>query len=118
VNIRPLKNSRGEITGAINCFYNITERRVLEDALLARALELARADRSKDEFLAMLAHELRNPLAPLRNAAEILRTPGADAAECAEAHAILARQLQNMARMLDDLPDVSRITAGKIELRR
>jgi CheY-like chemotaxis protein/two-component sensor histidine kinase len=79
---------------------------------------MARADQSKNEFLAMLAHELRNPLAPLRNAAEILRTPGASAEECAQAQAIMARQLANMTRMLDDLLDVSRITAGKIELRR
>ncbi len=99
-------------------FTDISERRALEDSLVVRALEMAQADRSKDEFLAMLAHELRNPLAPLRNAAEILRTPGAEAAERAEAQAIMARQIDNMARMLDDLLDVSRITAGKIELRR
>jgi signal transduction histidine kinase len=58
---------------------DITERRKLEDSLHARAADLAQADRSKDEFLAMLAHELRNPLAPLRNAAEILRSPTASA---------------------------------------
>jgi signal transduction histidine kinase len=64
---------------------DITERRMLEDSLVARASDLVRADRSKDEFLAMLAHELRNPLAPLRNAAEILpcsrTTAGASADE-------------------------------------
>ena len=62
-------------------FPDITERRMLEDSLAARASDLVRADRSKDEFLAMLAHELRNPLAPLRNAAEILQTTGASADE-------------------------------------
>jgi PAS domain S-box-containing protein len=116
VNILPLKNERGEITGAINCFYNITERRLLEDTLAARVEELARADRSKDEFLAMLAHELRNPLAPLRNAAEILTTPGATPDEWAQAQGIMARQFANMTRLLDDLLDVSRFTRGKIEL--
>ena len=118
LNIHPLKNERGEITGAINCFYDISERRVMEDALVARAAELAQADRSKDEFLAMLAHELRNPLASLRNAVEILHTPATDAAECEQAHTIMARQLENMTRLLDDLLDISRITSGKIELRR
>ena len=71
VTFAPLKNEQGEIIGAITAFYDITERRMLEDSLLSRAADLAQADRSKDEFLAMLAHELRNPLAPLRNAAEI-----------------------------------------------
>lgn len=76
------------------------------------------ADRSKDEFLAMLAHELRNPLAPLRNAAEILKVPDLPASEREEAQHILGRQIENMSRMIDDLLDVSRITEGKIELRR
>jgi len=116
--VSPIVDSQGVIVGAAKIARDISERRVLEDALVARAEELAQADRSKDEFLAMLAHELRNPLAPLRNAAEIFRTPGADAAECAEAQGIMARQIENMTRMLDDLLDVSRITAGKIELRR
>jgi signal transduction histidine kinase/ActR/RegA family two-component response regulator len=118
VNIRSLKNERAEVTGVINCFYDITERRLLENSLVARAADLARADRSKDEFLAMLAHELRNPLAPLRNAAEILRATNATADMREQAHQILARQIENMSRMIDDLLDVSRITEGKIELRR
>ena len=112
------RDSEGKPAAVLENITDITLRRELEDSLAARVLELARADRSKDEFLAMLAHELRNPLAPLRNAAEILRTFGADAAECAEAQGIMARQLENMTRLLDDLLDVSRITAGKIELRR
>jgi two-component system CheB/CheR fusion protein len=112
------RDSDGNPAAVMENLTDITARRAMEDALAERALQLARADRSKDEFLAMLAHELRNPLAPLRTAAEILRTPGADAAECAQAQAIMARQLENMTRLLDDLLDVSRITAGKIELRR
>ena len=114
----PLKDATGEITGAITAFYDITERRLLEDSLAARAADLARADRSKDEFLAMLAHELRNPLAPLRNAAEILRSTGASPEAIAQAQAILTRQIENMSRMVDDLLDVARITEGKIILRR
>jgi len=102
----------------LTSYTDITERRMLEDSLAARASDLVRADRSKDEFLAMLAHELRNPLAPLRNAAEILQTPGARADECGQAQRIIGRQIGNMTRMIDDLLDVSRITEGKIKLHR
>jgi signal transduction histidine kinase len=101
----------------LTSYTDITERRMLEESLGARASDLVRADRSKDEFLAMLAHELRNPLAPLRNAAEILQTPGASADERGQAQRIIGRQIENMTRMIDDLLDVSRITEGKIELR-
>jgi PAS domain S-box-containing protein len=97
---------------------DITARRKLEDSLAAHAKEMARADRSKDEFLAMLAHELRNPLAPLRNAAEILQTSNATEDERRQAQHIIGRQIENMSRMIDDLLDVSRITEGKIELRK
>ncbi len=116
-NFAALKDGRGEITGVITSFIDITERRLLEDALVARAADLVRAGRSKDEFLAMLAHELRNPLAPLRNAAEIFRTTAAGTDAREEAQHILARQIENMSRMIDDLLDVSRITEGKIDLR-
>jgi signal transduction histidine kinase len=87
------------------------------DALLAQAAELKEADRRKDEFLATLAHELRNPLAPLRHGLDLLRRDpmGADAA------AILGtmdRQLGHLVRLIDDLLDVSRVSRGKITLRR
>ncbi|MES2572220.1 MAG: ATP-binding protein, partial [Verrucomicrobiota bacterium] len=107
-----------ETNSILTSFTDITERHALESALAGRAAELARADRSKDEFLAMLAHELRNPLAPLRNATEILQTPDASSGEREQARHIIARQIENMSRMIDDLLDVSRITEGKIELRR
>ncbi|MEO8038560.1 MAG: ATP-binding protein [Betaproteobacteria bacterium] len=82
----------------------------------ARA-QLQSADRQKDEFLAMLAHELRNPLAPIRNASEILSRAGpADTHEAAIA--IVQRQVANLTRLVDDLLDISRITQGRIELRR
>jgi two-component system CheB/CheR fusion protein len=112
------RDPEGNPVAVLENITDITARRELEDSLAARAEELARADRSKDEFLAMLAHELRNPLAPLRNAAEILRTPGASAEACSQAQAILARQIENMTRMTDDLLDVARITKGKVELRK
>jgi PAS domain S-box-containing protein len=97
---------------------DVTARRQMENSLVSQADQLARADRSKDEFLAMLAHELRNPLAPLRNAAEILHLSESSPEERHHAQSIMRRQLENMTRMIDDLLDVSRITEGKIELRR
>jgi PAS domain S-box-containing protein len=103
---------------AVVCYFaDVSERRAMEAALASHAADLVRADRNKDEFLAMLAHELRNPLAPLRNAAEILRTTDADADASEHARQILDRQIENMTRMIDDLLDVSRITEGRIELR-
>ncbi len=112
------RDREGHPGAVVENITDITERRALEDALAARAEDLARADRAKDEFLAMLAHELRNPLAPLRNATEILQTAEATAAERKQAQHIIGRQIENMSRMIDDLLDISRITEGKIELRK
>ncbi len=80
--------------------------------------ELRQADRLKDEFLAMLAHELRNPLAPVRNALQIMRQPRATTVMLQQAQDMAERQVQHMARLLDDLLDVSRISRGKIELHK
>jgi len=79
---------------------------------------LREADRRKDEFLATLAHELRNPLAPIRNAAELLELHGADDAQRQWAREVIARQVKRMGLLLDDLLDVSRITRGRLELRK
>jgi PAS domain S-box-containing protein len=95
----------------------IIERKQAEAALAEQTEELLRSDRSKDEFLAMLAHELRNPLAPIRHATEILHSAAAGPAEVERARQLIARQTENMSRMIDDLLDVSRINQGKIELR-
>ena len=86
------------------------ERREAEEALRV-------ADRRKDEFLAMLAHELRNPLAPLRNALEILKRSGGTSPVAQEARQMMERQLRQMVRLVDDLLDVSRITTGKLALK-
>ncbi|MFL5505506.1 MAG: ATP-binding protein, partial [Gemmatimonadales bacterium] len=75
-------------------------------------------DRRKDEFLATLSHELRNPLAPIRSAAELLGHPGVQAEQVTWAQRVIHRQSTHMARLLDDLLDVARITQGKLELRR
>ncbi len=96
----------------------IIERKQAEEVLAEHTVGLIDAARSKDEFLAMLAHELRNPLAPIRNATEILQNPTASPAERDRAQHLISRQTENMSRILDDLLDVSRITEGKIDLRR
>jgi PAS domain S-box-containing protein len=94
------------------------DRQKRDGEALRRAHEaLQQADRRKDEFLATLAHELRNPLAPLRNAVEILQSPQS-AASAAKVHQMMRRQIDHMVRLVDDLMEVSRITSGKIELQR
>lgn len=85
---------------------------------LAAEAALRDADRRKDEFLATLAHELRNPLAPVRSAAKVLRAPGADTNTRELATSIIERQIQTMASLLDDLLDVAKITRGQIALHR
>ena len=88
----------------------------LENARLYEAVR--EADRRKDEFLAMLAHELRNPLAPIRNALHILGMPEANSGILAQARGMMERQIEQLIRLVDDLLDVSRIMRGKIELRK
>ena len=88
----------------------------LENAELVQALR--DADRRKDEFLAVLAHELRNPLAPVRNAVEILRASESASPHVQWTHDVIDRQVRQITRLVDDLLDVSRIARGKIELRR
>jgi signal transduction histidine kinase/ActR/RegA family two-component response regulator len=79
---------------------------------------LRQADRRKDEFLAMLAHELRNPLAPIRNGLQILQLATQDSDEVGQTREMMSRQVQHLTRLVDDLLDVSRITRGKVELRK
>jgi signal transduction histidine kinase len=86
--------------------------------LSARAEALAESDRRKDEFLAMLGHELRNPLGAIANAAQVLRQVGPDDPPVRRSVDVIQRQMQHLARLVDDLLDVSRITRGKVELRR
>jgi CheY-like chemotaxis protein/two-component sensor histidine kinase len=95
----------------VSIFRDISERRRSEQILLD-------ADRRKDEFLATLAHELRNPLAPIRNAMRIISGRADADANVGKAKEVVERQLKHMVRLIDDLMDVSRITRGKLELRR
>jgi PAS domain S-box-containing protein len=95
---------------------DVTERKKSEEQLRDTLLALEDADHRKDQFLAMLAHELRNPLGPMLNTTHLLGIPGLAADKAQQARVILERQVRHMARLLDDLLDVSRITRGKIEL--
>jgi signal transduction histidine kinase/ActR/RegA family two-component response regulator len=97
---------------------DITERKALEDALRHRAIQLSEADRRKNEFLATLAHELRNPLAPIRNGLQILRLCPEDPQATGQALDMMDRQLSQMVRLIDDLLDLSRVSRGTIELRK
>ena len=107
----PILDDAGAITGVVLVFRDATEERAAKNALLL-------ADRKKDEFLATLAHELRNPLAPIRQAAALATHPDTTPEQVRWSHAVIARQTAHMARLLDDLLDVSRITRGRLEVRR
>jgi PAS domain S-box-containing protein len=107
----PIRDAAGTVLGAVLVFRDITERRDTEH-------RLREADQRKDEFLAVLAHELRNPLAPLRHALEILHLAHDDPAAVEQVGGIMERQLQHMVRLIDDLLDVSRIAGNRLELRR
>ena len=109
--VEPLYDSEGAPIGCVSVCVDLTERRRAE-ALMRET------DRRKDEFLASLSHELRNPLAPLRNALDELRRSGGDPLTAGRAYAIMERQLFQLVRLTDDLLDVSRITRNQIELRR
>lgn len=97
---------------------DITERKVMEDELRRVAANLSDADRRKTEFLAILAHELRNPLAPIRNAVQVMRLTAGDGQATSSASEMLERQVGQLVRLVDDLLDVSRISRGKIELKK
>jgi PAS domain S-box-containing protein len=103
--------SDGEPVRMLGVSMDITDRKRTEEALRA-------ADRKKDEFLATLAHELRNPLAPIRNAVKILKAKGPPQPELQWGRDVIDRQVQLMARLLEDLLDVSRISRNNLELRK
>ena len=110
-NAAPLHRATGEVRGAVGVFVDVTERRIAER-------ESEEASRRKDEFLATLAHELRNPLAPLRNAASIIRQRGKGDDRLQRASDVIERQIVHMTRLVDDLLDVARITRGLVALQK
>jgi len=113
-----LPDATGQPIAFATVSQDVTERKRLEDNLRRLAADLSDADRRKNEFLAMLAHELRNPLAPISNATRALRLSDVDGGGLQAAAAMLERQVGQMARLVEDLLDMSRITRGKIELRK
>lgn len=114
----PIEDAHGEIIEWFGTTSDITERKLAE-AEIARAEDKLREEaRQKDEFLAMLAHELRNPLAPITNASELLLHTVKDQGRARVAIEMIRRQALHLTRMVDDLLDVSRITQGRIQLKR
>jgi PAS domain S-box-containing protein len=107
----------GGETVVLETDHPITERKRMEEALRARARELTDADLRKSEYLALLAHELRNPLASIGNSILVVRTPGVDPSSAARALGLMDRQLRGLARMIDDLIDVEGVTRGKVRLQ-
>lgn len=107
----PIIDAEGAMYGAVNVLVDVTDQKRTEESL-------REANRYKDEFIAMLAHELRNPLAPIRNALEVLKRHVSVSDESAQVFGIVERQMRQMARLVDDLMDVSRITRNHLELRK
>ena len=107
----PIRDATGTISGAVMVFHDVTQRRRAEKAL-------KEADQKKDHFLAILAHELRNPLVPIRNGLQILNLAGNDLTIAENARSIMDQALNQLVRLVDDLLDVSRITTGKLKLRK
>jgi signal transduction histidine kinase len=118
VSIDPLFDDQGRLVGAVNAFSDTTALKRAEQALRDSEARLQEQDRRKNEFLAMLAHELRNPLAPIRNGVEILRCSDKDADAAGPLLDVMARQIDQLVRLVDDLLDVSRISLGMITLYR
>lgn len=106
---------RRSATGELVCWFGVTtdihDQKVMQQ-------QLREADRRKDEFLALLSHELRNPLSPIRNAVQVMRRRGGDDTELAWCRDVIERQTEHLTRLVDDLLDVSRITSGKVRLQR
>jgi len=111
-------NAQGEVDFVVGTNLDVTERKIAEIQLQQLAADLSEADRRKDEFLATLAHELRNPLAPIRNGLQLMKLAGGQPATIEKTRAMMERQLTQMVRLIDDLMDVSRISLGKLELHK
>ncbi len=122
--ISPIRNATGQVIGASKVARDLTalrdahdQQQRLEEGLRAASTELTDQNRRKDEFIATLAHELRNPLAAVRTSVSILRSPRLETNTLEITRLILERQVTQMARLLDDLLDVSRVTRGRLDLR-
>jgi len=113
-----LNDSNGGLRGFTKIFRDLTDEKRVADNLRRLATNLAETDRRKTEFLATLAHELRNPLAPLQNGLEIMRLSTGNPEVLGKTREMMERQLTHMVRLVDDLLDVARITRGKVNLKK
>jgi PAS domain S-box-containing protein len=118
VNLTAFRDEAGNVLYRAASFQDISERKQLEEALREQAEALRMSDRRKDEFLATLAHELRNPLAPILNSVQLLQLLPSEDPTLRQVREILDRQTRQMARLVDDLLDLSRIARGEVRLRR
>ncbi|WP_309672005.1 PAS domain S-box protein, partial [Gemmatimonas sp.] len=117
-NVTAIRSPAGEFLGMISVVLDISERLRSEAELRRLAANLSEVDHRKDVFLATLAHELRNPLAPIRNGLQIMQLAQADPEIVEKSRSMMERQVEQMTRLIDDLMDVSRISLGKIQLRK
>ncbi|HVS78465.1 MAG TPA: PAS domain S-box protein, partial [Steroidobacteraceae bacterium] len=115
--VSPVRDAAGIVTGASKIARDITARKQEQRLLQEREEALREADRRKDEFLALLGHELRNPLAPIHNAAELLTRMVPEDSRARVAVDMIRRQAAQLTRLVDDLLDIGRITQGRIQLR-
>jgi PAS domain S-box-containing protein len=114
----PIYDSDESLVGVVLVFRDATAQRTAQRALIASEAALREADHRKDVFIATLSHELRNPLAPIRNAARLLESATLNSEEMNRSRQIISRQVRHMASLLDDLLDVSRITRGVLTLKK
>ena len=117
-NVAAIRSPAGEFLGLIAVVLDISERLRSEEELRRLAAELSEADRRKDVFLATLAHELRNPLAPIRNGLQVMKLSRNNGEALEKVRAMMDRQVSQLVRLVDDLLDVSRIAQEKVELRK
>jgi PAS domain S-box-containing protein len=112
----PMRDAQGSVAAVLVVAFDVTDEVNAREQMARLRTEAERANRSKDEFLAVLGHELRNPLAPILTALHLMRLRGVDKAE--KERTVIERQAHHLVRLVDDLLDVSRITRGKVALRK
>ena len=116
IDANPINSQAGDIVGAVTCWRDVTDMKQAQYALQIVEAQLREADLRKDEFLGILAHELRGPLSPIHNAVHLLKSMATEQPKLDQIGDILERQVKAIGRLLDDLLDLSRVTRGKLSL--